>query len=64
MSLKDVTPHEAFDGLYVVEGWTFDLEDDEGDGNIEYVDRAIRAWNTWREFVLHQQALETGETLF
>jgi len=61
MSTDKVTPHEAYDGLYEVEGWSFDLEEE---GDLEYIDRAIRAWTAWREFVAQQHATGGQEPLF
>lgn len=59
-----VTPHPSFDDLYEVGGWSFSLEEEEGDGDLAYVDNAIASWQAWREFLIHRENEKNQETLF
>ena len=63
MSDSGVKPHEAYDDLYEVEGWSFSIDPTE-DGSLEYVDRAIRAWTAWRAFLVQKLSEEDPNTLF
>lgn len=46
-----VTPHAELPGIFNVEGWSFDYDEEH---DLEYIDQAIRAWNAWRAFVVNQ----------
>lgn len=46
-----VTPHAELPGFFDVESWSFSFEED---GDLGYIDQAIRAWTAWRAFILDQ----------
>lgn len=48
----EVTPHPSLPGVFRVEGWDFDYEQE---SDVEYIDRAIRALTAWKEFVSDQE---------
>lgn len=55
-----VTEHNELPGLYETNGWSFSLAEE---GDLEYIDTAIAAWQEWREFVVKSKASETQEPL-
>jgi hypothetical protein len=61
--MTPIEEHPELPGYFrsSIGGWSFSEEEN---GDLEYVDEAIAAWQEWREFLVQKQARESQETLF
>lgn len=57
-----VTPHPELPGYYETQGWSFSIDPAE-DGSLEETERAILAWNEWRDFLLSREHAEQNAEL-
>lgn len=61
--MTPIEEHPELPGYFrsSIGGWSFSEKEN---GDLEYVDEAIAAWQEWREFLVQKAAREGQETLF